>query len=193
MSFQETLDANWDETEANKIVLIGKSEKTGEMVYIHFDGTLADASEAEIHYGLPNRCGTIESYVSTYNAVKARVEHLLDLIQNGYAWDVGAEGNMPPYVTIEFVYPNGKQGDINFFIATEFGEITEVNGLQHKAIIPTSEKEQIVRLMPYYDVRHDLMKNITNRSEISEFLNKYNLFHQLRQLADEFNMVGAPQ
>lgn len=63
---------------------------------------------------------------------KQKIEEYSELLCQGIFWE--QEMEFPKQVEYFFLYPNGKNSDITYFLAQKYGEVETVDGLLHKAI-----------------------------------------------------------
>lgn len=92
------------------------------------------------------------------------LQPMFDKIEQGIFW-INTE-NLPAYIEFDYIYPNGKNGDILKYILEEYGETSIKSGvLWHGKIA----KEYI----EYFDIFY-MAKPLTFISEDSEFINIFN-------------------
>lgn len=116
------------------------------------------------------------------------IKNIVNRIESNDVWEKIDE-NAPEFITYEFVYPNGKNGDIDMFIASNYGEqLDKLDELHYSVRLPIAHKEQILLLE--YSYIHSLYDDIS-RNELNQFLYEYNLGHKLRQYCDTYLAFGG--
>lgn len=123
-------------------------------------------------------------YSKEYKIAVARLEKAIQDISNGIVWDESI-GDMPKFIKFDFIYPNGKNGDIDMYIASEYGQVRQKATLIYEVEISTEYKEQIALMNRSY-ISNFHPKTQANlqlyRCEISNFLEKYNTYFSLSLL-----------
>ena len=115
----------------------------------------------------------------------ALIDSMKDIIsrmEQGDVWEP-FDINTPEAITYQFTYPNGKNGDIDMYIANRYGQVEQVDAVQYSVSLPTAHKEQILLLEYIY--AHSPHNDIP-RNELDQFLCDYNLGHRLRQYCDTY-------
>ncbi|MDC6138758.1 hypothetical protein PO869_01815 [[Ruminococcus] gnavus] len=114
------------------------------------------------------------------------MDEILDKIDKGVVWDE-FDRNCQPKIEFEFVYPNGKHGDIDMHLISQEGEYKRVSPISFKANL-SPKKLYIIELMVlfYYIKFHQnsLLVNRNNNEEAIKFLYKYNSIMKLNNLYD---------
>lgn len=110
------------------------------------------------------------------NAIK-ELEYTIAAIRNGVIWR--NDFRLAPHnITYDIIYPNGKNGDIDMFIAGEYGTVQQISSLVHEVRISTEYYEQIALMHNSY------LSNLSprnragislRRDEINSFLGNNNL------------------
>lgn len=178
---------NWD------VVYVGTSSESGEKTYIHYDGTpYLEKRNTIVSYMISDQF-TIEEYSDWYKEIVVEIQQLINDINAGNIWEPEDE-KVPEYVTYDFGYPNGKMGDIDYYIATEHGTVEKIDALTCRVKMSTRYKEQLAHLMLWYN-GGAFDENFSERRyyEISSFLTTYNKAHKLRKLCDIFAKYGPFQ
>lgn len=70
-------------------------------------------------------------------------------VKKGEEW-IRRDDLFPDYVDFSFVYPNGKHGDIDMYIASNYGTVVQLDALTYKASLPTVFYEEISFLEGFY-------------------------------------------
>lgn len=119
----------------------------------------------------------MEQLTDTQTAIK-RLKLAIQRAESGIVWDTDVQG-LPKYIKYDFMYPNGKNGDIDMYIASEYGDVLEVSPLVYEVVMFTDNREQIALMGesyfgPRYHKGYESGIKL-RRLELLDFLNKYNL------------------
>lgn len=118
------------------------------------------------------------------NIAIQKLQAAVDAALNGTVWYPSVE-RLRKSIKYEFLYPNGKNGDIDMFIANKYGEVQQVSSLKYQVTIPVKYRDQIA-LMNSSNMSHFGPRQCEdvqlNRNEINNFLLRYNLCISLAQL-----------
>lgn len=172
-------------------ILYGFSKATGAFEHCSSEGELIKNyiwKPSDMVYFIPED-ETIEEYFATQKTVTKQLEELIKRVKDGEVWELD-DGNFPKNVEIFFSYPGGKQENIDMFIASKYGTIRQIDTTHFTTTIPSSEREQIALMLPRYVVTRE---RSDERSELASFLLRYNLYHNLRQVCDDFMWAGCGQ
>ena len=90
----------------------------------------------------------LKTYAATYKAVRKQLIETMEYARNNPAWRTRTP-DWPKKMKGLFTFPNGKQGDINMFIATEYGVARQVDGLIWELELPTDNLDIIEYLCEY--------------------------------------------
>ena len=110
------------------------------------------------------------------------IKKLTSRVESEDVWET-FDKNTPFQIRYQFEYPNGKNGDIDMYIATQCGEVSQLDEMHYSALLKTIYKDELLLLVPFY------VTNVT-RSEIKQFLYEYNVGHKLRQYCDDVFSLG---
>lgn len=64
--------------------------------------------------------------------IKRKLDEYCQSVEQGNFWT--RDISFPEQIEYQFLYPNGKNSDITYFLAQKYGEVQTVEGLLHKAI-----------------------------------------------------------
>ena len=117
-----------------------------------------------------------------------KLEELINRIQAGEVWDEINFALAPENVCVNFLFPNGKAGDIDMWLAKNIGEVKEIEPTKFSVNVPTSQREILSLFAFIYCVKWD---DKNPRTELQQFMYDCNLFHRLRQECDDFMKEGA--
>lgn len=116
--------------------------------------------------------------------IHARMSEIMDEIDNGIIWK-NFEGKFPETIEFEFVYPNGKHGDIDLYLASQWGVFEQVSSISFRAKL-TTENLHIIELMVlfYYTQfsQNALLIHRNNNEEAVNFLSEYNNIMKLNNI-----------
>lgn len=119
----------------------------------------------------------MEQLTDTQTAIE-RLKLAIQRAESGIVWDTDVQG-LPKYIKYDFMYPNGKNGDIDMYIASEYGDVQEVSPLVYEVVMFTDNREQIALMgESYFGARYHKGYECgikLRRLELLDFLNKYNL------------------
>lgn len=180
MSFLDELNSHWNR---DSTIYVAKTNMTGENIYFNFDGTIVPEEKrgnSEVRSLV--HMFTYEEYIDEYQRYVEKMSGLMKSISDGDYWEK-ADSKMPDSLVFKFKYPDGKQGDIDYYLATEYGQIEKIGSIEYSATISTEYKDQI-SLMLYCYYPSLQIDDSFDRKEIAQFLNTYNKSHILRLLCD---------
>lgn len=125
-----------------------------------------------------------------------RQKEALDRMLNSGGSEWIEEENMPSSIDYWFVYPAGKQADIDMYICSQYGDVNEIQGFLYQAKIPVSFREQLPYLYEsstwipdYYretlsvDYSTEQIQRILSNQDISDFLWRHHRYYKTRKLS----------
>ena len=111
---------------------------------------------------------------------------IMDEIDKGIIWKDFDKKNINS-VEFEFVYPNGKHGDVDLYLISQWGEFEQLSPISFRAKLST-EKLHIIELMVlFYYTRFSqnaLLVNRKNNEEAVALLGKYHNIMRLNNIYD---------
>lgn len=118
------------------------------------------------------------SYNAAYKLVKEKLLSAIDHAKKSPPWREPAT-DWPRTMKGIFKFPNGKQGDINMFIATEFGVARKLEGLSWEIEIPTTELNMIECLCEYGIQSNEFIVKANTRFAVEPLLHDLmKLYHK---------------
>ena len=116
--------------------------------------------------------------------IHTHMSEIMDEIDNGIIWK-NSEEKFPETVEFEFVYPNGKHGDIDLYLVSQWGVFEQISSISFKAKL-TTENLHIIELMVlfYYTQfsQNALLMHRKNNEEAVNFLSEYNNIMKLNNI-----------
>lgn len=178
----DELNKQWAEKDT---VFVTKSERTGEDVYFYCDGTIVpEHMKNHLLARSLDSSFTYEEFIDEFQRLVKKMSDLMRCISEGDYWELN-ESEMPSTISFEFKYPNGKQGDVDYFLASEYGQVDKIGSTEYKVTISTEHKDQIALMLNWYHPSFQ-MDELIERKEVINFLNIYHRCHILRMLCDVF-------
>lgn len=117
--------------------------------------------------------------------IKLQMKNVLREINNGIEWKIN-QCNFPKIISYDFIYPDGKNGDINFALLSKVGKCFPKGDCIYSAKIKTKYIEIIDSTLLYNYIMFSLnyyVEKCPNTNAI-EFLKKYSNIMILNQLYD---------
>jgi len=122
--------------------------------------------------------------------LEKRMQQIIDEIDNGIIWKK-EDCDYPSEVCFDFVYPNGKHGDIDMYLGTKYGITEQSSSITFNEKISTKYKDIIELMVIFYNVQvsqNALKINRNNDDTVLEFLREY---HNIVML-DKLYMLASP-
>jgi len=122
--------------------------------------------------------------------LEKRMQRIIDEIDKGIVWKK-EDGDYPSEVCFDFVYPNGKHGDIDMYLGIKYGITEQSSSITFNEKISTKYKDIIELMVIFYNVQFSqnaLKINRNNDDAVLEFLRKY---HNIVML-DKLYMLASP-
>lgn len=131
--------------------------------------------------------GALYFHLPYSDECKIAVARLVKAVQDiaaGTIWSESIE-DAPQFIKYDFMYPNGKNGDIDMYIASEYGQVRQKTALIYEVEISTDYREQIALMHRCYisNFHPQGQGNLQlYRYEIVDFLERYNTYFSLSLL-----------
>ena len=122
--------------------------------------------------------------------LEKRMQRIIEEIDKGIIWKK-EDDDYPSEVCFDFVYPNGKHGDIDMYLGTKYGITEQSSSITFNEKISTKYKDIIELMVIFYNVQFSqnvLKINRNNDDTVLEFLRKY---HNIVML-DKLYMLASP-
>ena len=122
--------------------------------------------------------------------LEKRMQRIIDEINKGIIWKK-EDDDYPSEVCFDFVYPNGKHGDIDMYLGTKYGITEQSSSITFNEKISTKYKDIIELMVIFYNVQFSqnaLKINRNNDDTVLGFLRKY---HNIVML-DKLYMLASP-
>lgn len=122
--------------------------------------------------------------------LEKRMQRIIEEIDKGIIWKK-EDDDYPSEVCFDFVYPNGKHGDIDMYLGTKYGITEQSSSITFNEKISTKYKDIIELMVMFYNVQFSqnvLKINRNNDDTVLEFLRKY---HNIVML-DKLYMLASP-
>lgn len=135
-----------------------------------------------------------EDIESLANYVKTELIKTVQLVNEGTKWiyDEGIKD-----IIFFFVYPNGKQGDINMYICNEYGSVDFICEGLYRGRISSENKDNLIAVSECHkNELTEQMKAIVDKmgkGNLKEYLLKYNVSRRYFSLLELYKvLVGVP-
>lgn len=111
---------------------------------------------------------------------------IMDEIDKGIIWK-DFDKEIINSVEFEFVYPNGKHGDVDLYLISQWGEFEQLSSISFRAKLSTENLHMIELMVLFYYTRFSqnaLLVNRKNNEEAVTLLGKYNNIMRLNNIYD---------
>ena len=118
------------------------------------------------------------------NEIYTEMNQIIDKINKGIMWD-NLEKVSDPEIEFEFVYPNGKHGDIDMYLISQEGRSYKASAISYKANLKIEKLNVIELMVLFYYMRFSMNAirlNRTNNENAINFLSKHNNIMKLDNL-----------
>ncbi len=167
--------------------------------YIEFDKDIRSIKGIERYKNIIQFCMNLEAnYLamtskiqeidmarSQYDALISKIKSICKSIESGIFWRKKSEKTVLRYT---LTFPNGKHGDVNKYLASRCGELTEIDALHYSVNITSDHRDVLPLLICYTQTASE------ENACIVRFLSSNHYIYMLEVLSDELTkmQINAP-